>query len=267
MKFLACFFLVFSLSALEKQPWFGDVYEFHFLSGYRYSHYSRVQGALVPLKSPSNDQLLFTALDFSFSPEWSVDADLEFAHTPRQDFSFRSTAFQARYLWMDDIVGDAFSFATGLDARFVSEKSVRDISSAYHGNIEFEGNFSLGKEWDSFQFWRFRTWAFASVGIANLGSPWVKAVFALEGNLQDEHKWAFFVEGIHGYGKQTRLDIDRFKGYGRVRQKALDVKFRYGYRLGVWGTIRLEYERRVLSKRGPKDVNSFIISYLLPFSF
>ncbi len=262
-------FLVFCISAqaLEKQPWFGDVYEFHWLSGYEYSRYSKVQGATSPLASPSNNHLLFTALDFSFSPEWSLDMDLEFADTPKQDFSFRSVALQARYLWMDDIVGDTFSLATGISGRYVGNKSVHDISSPYHGDAEVVGSLSIGKEWDSFQFWRFRTWGFASLGIANLGSPWVEALFAIEGNLQEEHKCAFFLKGIHGYGKENQINIEKFRGYGRIRQKALDIRFRYGYRLGVWGTLRFEYERRVLSKRGPERVNSFMVSYLLPFSF
>ncbi|MDE3046793.1 MAG: hypothetical protein KGI83_00410 [Verrucomicrobiota bacterium] len=61
--------------------------------------------------------------------------------------------------------------------------------------------------------------------------------------------------------------IDHFHGYVKIRYKSIDVGVRYGYRLGVYGTLRFAYVRRVLAKSYPQQVNSFIFSYLLPFSF
>lgn len=261
------FFTLFtSLTGLEKQPWFGEVYAFHLLTGYSYSHFSQIQGNSSSLP-PSNDHLVFADLEFSFSPVWSTDIDMEWADTPRQIFGFRSFGSQVRYLWMDDVIGDPFSLSTGVSMRIVSPTSLKDISCPYHGDIEVEGSGALGKEFDSLQFWRFRVWFYAALGIANKGSPWVKGSIALEGNQQDEHKWAIWLEGVHGYGKEGSLNLSSFRGYGRVRQKALDIGIRYGYRMGVWGTLRAEYGKRVLAKRCPKNIHTFTLSYLLPFSF
>ena len=69
------------LFALEKQPWFSDVYEFHFLGAYAYSRFRKVQGANPQLTSASNDQLLHFALECSVNPEWSIDGDIEFVDT------------------------------------------------------------------------------------------------------------------------------------------------------------------------------------------
>jgi len=260
-------FICFSLSSLEKQPWFGDVYEFHLHTGYTYSFFRKVEGAINQLNKTSNDHLLFSDLEFSMSPYWSIDTDLEFTDTPRQSFSFRSYGLQARYLWFDDIVGDPITLATGANGRFVSPRSLKDVSCPYHGNVDFQVNLSIGKEFDQGGCWRYRLWGFGTIGIANIGSPWVGGRLALEGNFLDKHKWGIFLIGGHGYGRKTSINISSFKGYGKVRYKFVDIACRYGFRLGVWGTLRFEYQRRLLAKLYPEKVNYFTISYLLPFSF
>ncbi len=266
-NYLYFILLPFSLFGLEVQPWFGDVYEFDFLGGYAYSRYPQVEGANPGLTSPSNDHLLFSDLEFSFSPVWSADVDIEFVETPRQSFGFRSFGMQIRYLWLDDIIGDPISLATGLSARIVSTTSLHDVSCPYHGNVDVELNVSLGKEFDNFQFWRFRVWGYGALGMSNRGSPWLRGIAAFEGNWDDQHKWGIFMVGSHGYGREQTIDVNHFFGYGRIRQKSLDLGVRYGYRFGVWGTLRVEYIRRVMAKLCPERVNTFVISYLLPFSF
>jgi hypothetical protein len=259
--------LPFTLFSLEKQPWLGDIYEFHYLGGYAYSRFHKVQGAVDQLTSPYNVNLLFSGLDFSFSPDWSVDADVEFADTSFRSFQFRSFGIQGRYLWLDDIIGDWASLVTSFSARIVSPNMLKDVSTPYHGNVDLELSISLGKELDSFRFWRFRFWGFGLIGIANRGSPWLRGGAFFEGNLDDTHKWALYLLGSHGYGRKRSIDIANFRGYGRIRQKSIDIGARYGYRMGVWGTLRFDYLRRVKASLCPENVNTFVISYLLPFSF
>jgi hypothetical protein len=251
---------------IELQPWFGDVYEFHFLGSYAYSWFHSVQGSSPPYNQFFQSHLIYTGLDFSPSPVWSIDMDLQFADTTKVSFNFRTAAIQARYLWLDDIVGDPISLTTGASIRTTATSSLKDVSCPSHGNVDFEGNFSLGKEFDPSDCWRFRVWAFGAVGHANRGSPWVRATVALETNINDVHKWAFFVDGINGYGGHTHINVDHFFGYAKVREKAIDLRLRYGCRTGVWGTVRLEYMRRVLAKCAPQRTNTLIVSYLLPFS-
>ena len=253
--------------ALEVQPWFGDVFEFHYLASYCYSRFTSVQNGVPQLKHPFNSNVIYNGLDFSPTPEWSIDSDIQFSSTSKVNFDFRSVAFQARYLWLDDIVGDAVSFATGASVRVTSSDSLRDVSCPSHGNADFELNFSIGKEWDASDCWRFRAWGYGAAGHANRGSPWVRAMAALETNVDDVHKFALIADGSNGYGRHSRVDIDHFYGYAKIRQKSIDLIFRYGYRMGVWGTLRLEYGHRFLAKSCPAKVNSFAVSYLLPFCF
>lgn len=267
MKRLGLILLPLLLSAIEAQPWFGDCLEFHFLGSYSYSYFDKVQKSSPPLDYTFHANDVYLGLDFSPTPEWSVDGDLQFVDTSKQNFNFRSLALQARYLWADDIIGDRASFATGGSARFTNTDSLRDISCPSHANFDFELNASIGKEIDVSDEWALRMWAFAAIGHANRGSPWIRGIVALETNYDDRHKFAGFVEGINGYGRRTTVFINDFNGYAKLRQKAIDIGIRYGYRIGVFGTLRFSYIRRVLAKSCPEDVNTFLISYLLPFSF
>jgi len=253
-------------AAIEMQPWFGDVYEFHFLQSYSYSWFYTVQGSRPHYDQFFHTNLLYSGLEFSPSPVWDIDTDLQFAESKATSFNFRSLAVQVRYLWLDDIIGDPISFATGASARLTSTNSLKDVSCPSHGNMDFELNFSLGKEFDAAYTWRFRAWMFGAVGHANRGAPWVRAVASFEMNREDIHKWAVYAAGINGYGRHTHIDVDHFFGYARVREKAIDLGIRYGYGMGVWGTLRVDYLRRVLAKAAPQNVNTFVIGWLLPFS-
>ena len=265
--FLGALFLPTLGRGLEVQPWFSDVYEFHFLGSYAYSRFRSVQGGVPELTRPFNSNVIYAGLEFCPAPEWSVDGDIQVADTTDMPFNFRSLACQLRYLWFDDIVGDPVSFATGGNIRFTSDAAIHDISCPSHSNVDLELNFALGREFDYSEIWQWRFWCYGALGQANLGSPWVRAIASIETIIDEKHKWDFYALGNNGYGRHSHVNTEHFNGYAKIRQKSIDVGVRYGYRMGVWGTLRMEYARRVLSKACPQNVNAFAISYLLPFSF
>lgn len=252
---------------IEYQPWFGNVYEFTLLSRYAYSYFSSVDSARPPLDHTFHNHLLYFDLEYPFSSTWSVDADFELTATSEQTFGFRSLALQCRHLFYDDIVGDRVSLALGGNIRYTNSSSLKDISCPYYANCDFEGTLALGKEFCRGDAWRTRVWATGGIGIGNRGSPFFLAILSLEGNVEDTNKWAIFVIGTHGYGRKTVVDINDFYGYGNIREKSIDIGGRLGHKFGVWGTLSIEYARRVYAKCYPKDVNTFAINYLLPFSF
>jgi hypothetical protein len=270
MKKILFFSFIFLVSfgfSLEKAPWFGEVYEFHFLSKYTFFRYNSVDSALISLDSPSNNHLMHFNIAFAPSLQWSMDSDLEFISSPMQNFGFRSVAFQTRYLFKDDILGDPLSICLGFNLRVISSDSLKDVSNLFHSNTDFELNLAFGKEFSRLDYWRFRFWGYGAVGKANKGSLWIKGKIALEGNADEKRKWSLFILGMHGYGKQEFVDIYDFNGYAKIRERNIDAGLKYGYRLNVWGTLSFEYKRRILAKRCPKDVNFFSVSYVIPFSF
>ena len=206
-------------------------------------------------------------LSFSPSLQWSIDSDLEFSGSPFQDFGFCSVAFQGRYLLKDDIIGDLISLSLGGDVRVVSSESLKDVNNLYHSNIEFQCNLAFGKEFSKLDYWRFRFWGYGGVGIANKGSPWLKGKFAVEGNIHEKRKWSIFAKTMRTFGRYDSFNIYDFNGYAKLRQLNVDLGFRYGWRLGVWGTFSLEYRRRIIAKRCPKNENFLAVSYMVPFSF
>jgi len=262
---LACL-IPFGAFALEVQPWFGDVYEFHLLSSYSYGRFHKVQNSRPHYDQLFQSNLIYEGLDFSPSPEWSIDADLQLAATTAMNFNFRSSAIQARYLWFDDIIGDKVSLATGGSMRVTSTPALHDVSCPSRANVDFELNFSFGKEFEASEAWLLRLWAYGAVGQGIRGSPWVHAIASIETNVNDRHKFALWADGTNGYGRHTHIDVNHFDGYAKVRNKSIDLGFRYGYRVGVWGTVRFEYTRRVLAKTCPEQVNTWTFAYLLPFS-
>jgi len=197
----------------------------------------------------------------------SIDAEVQFIDTPRESFCFSTAAFQFRYLLLDDVIGDPISLVAGVNGRYTTDKSLHDISVPYHGPFAIEGALSLGKEFNRKEYWVFRCWFFGGAGIANVGAPWVRGVFALEGNVQETMKLGVYLLGYHGYGLHTVVDIDHFNGYGSIRDKSIDLAIRFGRTFSVYGTFSFEYAHRFYAKRCPENVNAFSISYFLPFSF
>jgi hypothetical protein len=265
--FFLFIFLFSSAFSLEKSPWFNEVYEFHFNSKYTYYFYDRVNRAIDQLNQTQNNHLLYFDLSFSPSMQWMVDTDLEFIETPRQNFGFRSVAFQARYLLRDDIIGDPFSISMGANFRVVSNDSLKDVSTIYHAHIDSEVNLSIGKEFAHLEYWRFRIWGFGSVGFAKNASPWLRGKVAIEGNSNEKRKWALFSEILHGYGREDTININDFQGYGKIRQKSIDLGFSLAYKLSSMDTIRFEYKRTLLAKLCPENVNFFSAEILFLFSF
>ncbi len=254
------------LLALNIEPWFCNVYEFTFSPSYTYSRYPDVQNGIPSLQSPSNDHLIACDIAVPPAPSWEVDADVEFADTPRQSMGLRSIGGQVRYLWLDDVMGDPVSLTTGLSLRGVSKHSVHDVSSPYHSYLNVELNASVGREWERGFHWHLRTYGFAALGMANHGYPWSRLFATIEGNFNHSHRLALFTEGYVGFGPHPVVNIDHFNGYASIQHRSIDLGLPYTYVTEVWGRITLAYTRRLYAQSFPEKVNFFTIAYMLPFS-
>jgi hypothetical protein len=253
------------LLSLEQKPWLGDQWEFKFIPTYTYSRYRNVQGAHPQLRSVSNDNVLSLDLGWMPGENFDIYAELEFAKTPRMK-GFRSGALQGRYLWMSDVVGDPVSLTTGLVVRGVSGKGLRDVSTPYHAQADFELHSAVGKEWGDEMTWGFRSYALAAVGMANRGYPWARGLISIAGNFHDQLRLNIFTEGYFGFGPERVVNTRHFNGYANVYHQSIDVGAQFDYLFDIWGTLRFAYTRRVFAKSFPTQVNFFTVSYILPFS-
>jgi len=251
---------------LHTKPWFGDIYAFELDSAFTYSRYHKVQDASVQLRHPSNDKLYSLDLGFTPSDYVDIDAEVEFADTPRQSFGWRSIALQGRYLWLNDVEGDPCSLISALNIREVSKHSVRDVSSPYHYYLNFEFNTAIGKEWSNKGAWTMRTYGLGALGMANRGSPWLKGIGIWETNLFDRHRFQLGIEGYFGLGDKKHVDVDHFHGWAKVHHQSIDLAVAYAYHMQIWGTFGLRYAHRIFAKNFPEHVNFITLFYHLPFS-
>lgn len=265
--FLSACMLFLSGHALEVAPWFGEIWEFHLRSNYTYYRFSHVQNGYPDLKHPWNTQLLAFSLEVPMKDTFDTEVEIEFAHTSQQSWGFRSCAGQFRYLLLDDVAGDPISLMVGANIRGVSHRSLRDISSPYHAEANFEVNSAVGKEWSYMQYWRMRSFAFAGMGIANRGSLWIRGLAAFEGNYQDRHQYQVFANTYWGFGPNRRVNIDHFNGYAKIHHQSIDLGAGYSYLFDMWGSLNLNYAFRVYAHSFPEYVNFFALTYNLPFSF
>lgn len=253
--------------AFDQAPWFGLPLEFYWETAYTYSEYSKVQNAVEPLRHTSHDHLFNFGLGASLSAVWDGGIELEIADTPRETWGTRSFGAEIRHLWLDDVMGDPVTLTTGAIFRYVPRRSLRDISTPYHAQSNFELNGAVGREWASGEFWHFRTFGYVATGIANRGSPWLDVHLAAGFNQEDRFQYEIFSRGYFGFGDQREVNIEHFNGYAKIHHQSVDVGVNFRYLTEVWGSFTFEYTRRVFARSFPENVNFFTIRYVLPFSF
>lgn len=260
------FYLPISLIGLEQEPWFCNTWEFTFTPSYTYSTYPKVQNGTPHHQKRSHDHVLSFDLAMPPSPQWQVNAKVEFADTPRQSMGLRSGALGAQYLWLDDLLGDPVSLTTGVVLRGVTRSSLRDVSAPYHSYFNYEINASVGKEWDHGFDWYARIYGGSSLGMANRGYPWATAFAVVEGQMQHAHRLGLFTAGYMGFGHQKQVSIDHFHGYAFIQHRNIDMGIKYTYVFEIWGHLSLAYTCRLYARSFPEQVNFFTLSYMLPFS-
>lgn len=269
MRFLIILCITFfsgALQAFETQPWMGNFLELRFIPSFIYRKYPSVNGAYNPTSYSSNDR--FTNLNLELPLDsWGLEFGIEFADTRKQSLGTQSSGMQLRYQWLDDISGGAFSFTSGLNVRWVSKRSLQDVSCPYHAEWNFEIGNAIGKEFDQIENWLFRTYGFLGVGQAVRGRPWVRGVISCEALLNETHRLELMGEGYFGFGKTRRVNIEDFKGYANIFHQSIDVGASYYYRISqIWGTISLHYTYRIFAKDFPAHANTYMIAYSFPFS-
>ena len=254
------------LIALDQLPWYDDVYAFRSNTFFSYSYFHDVDGSTSHLSYPSNNYLTAAGVGFTLSEHIDLDVDLELAQTPRQNFSFRSSALQARYRIYNDIAADLISVVVGVNVRGVSSKSVKDISSPYSSYCNFEMTGAIGKEYSVQESWTMRWSWLTALGMATQGLPWIRSVGVFEGNLKDAHQGGMFAEGYFGLSGRNAVSVACFHGWGHVQHESIDLGGFYRYNMGLWGALRLSYSCRVFAHNYPEYEQRGVLNYEIPFS-
>lgn len=265
---LVFFWLLISIfrdgEAIEYKPWAGNFLEFEFRSTALYQHYQSI-ASQSRLHAHSADDLFLTFSLGNVYNQFAIELEGTFAETHRQRGCVDNLRLHGRYIWMDDIAGDDFSFTTGAILSQAFLPALHDISSFHHARGEAEIYATVGKEQSCGTIWLSRWWVLGGIGTGlEQGAPWLKANIEYESRLSADGEWGVFVKSLWGLGNR-RLCPHHFHGYGSVQHQSVDIGLRYRYLLKYMGSLTAEYTYRPYARNFPAYSHCFLVTWLYTF--
>jgi len=250
-------------SATDYKPWYGRVLELDTSADVLMQAFSHVDSHHSSGKRKEFDT--FIDLSASLAVWESIAAELEViaAETRHQSFGMDAIRFTGRYRWLNDLVGDPVSLSTGVTLSGIFPPVRRNIATFDHGGFAAEAHIAVGKELSCMQFWTSRAWSVLGVGLADVGSAWIRANFAWEHNWWDRHRVELFADSIWGLGR-NELNLHNFRGYGSVDYQAIDMGFRYNFQCDNGIVLSAGYGYRVYSRNCPQNVNLILLKIFYP---
>lgn len=265
----SCLFLTFqvtSFSAVSRQPWIGNLFEFQ--GSVSQSH---TQSHSINTRERNKKKALYsdmTTMKLSAVPmeQLSVALELDFTKTKSHHFGFDAFKASARYDWLDDVAGDAISLTTGIATSFSTASRIADLSSQNHGVAELEVNSAVGKEFGYSDSGFYRVWAAGFAGIANQGSPWIGMECRLEKVIRDSHFIALFLQAEKGLSPGKLSKETCFRRWASIGYEFEEVGVRYSFKKYALGTAYTQVTKRVHARFCPDNSWSFQIGVNIPFS-
>lgn len=265
-KCLAVFLLLpLTVLATDLKPWLDNIGELQLRGNYFLQTFRSVDVPGGPSRYKSYDHFYnFSAGGTYYN--YKAELEANFADTRHHGFGFDNLRLTANYLFLNDVTAESpVSLMAGLTATQAVKIALKDIGSFHHGLIETELHVSVGKEWVWWEFWTSRAWAVFGLGVADVGSPWIRADFAWEKNFCGLQKIKAFINTLWGLGHRS-LHLNRpFHGYGDIRHQSIDIGLGYYYRFDFGGEISFDYSHRLHARNFPRNVNIFKVGFLYPF--
>ncbi len=254
-----------TMDALELRPWFGTVLEIEGRAESYLEVYHSLNGEHGDRDRPACDVFVDFSASLAPTENWSVEVEALTGDTRHRSFGMDSVLLTGRYLWLNDIIGDPLSLATGLTVTKVFKPARYDVAIFHHGGVACEATVAAGKEFSCEQFWTSRYWAVGGVGMGDIGSAWVRGDAAWEHNWWDLHLAGIFLNTLWGFGRHA-LDLEKpFRGYGPIEHQSIDLGLRYRLALECGLALKVEYAYRVFARNCPQHVNWVNVGIFYPF--
>lgn len=259
--------LVFPLAATEFSPWLPRKYDINLKATLLCQAYSSLDAVCRDTHKPAADFFAFLAAEGAPCEDTDVELECVASDTRYKSFGFDAFKLTGRYQLMNDISEEhPIALTAGMTIFAVTKPALHDLSSFYHGRVQGEIHIAYGKEIPCKQFWASRTWAVVGLGLAEVGSAWMRGNVVWEKNWCDSHRFKLFVNSLWGFGK-SRLNLSRhFKGYGPINHQSVDIGLGYTHVMPYRIELVADYSYRVYARNCPKGVSIFQVSYLYPFS-
>lgn len=252
-----------SLFATDLKPWYPDALQLQGKLDYRFQTYNSLDAPGKNRNYSSDDSFVDGSIMAVYDP-YSFEVEVQFADTRKRNFDWDHIGVTARYLWLDDNVGDPFSLTTGITLSRAWREALNDISSFHHGQNEAFFHAAIGKQVVFGNEWLSRWWGVFGVGIADRWTPWIVANANYEWNYCNMHRFRLFANSLWGCGNQ-RLKVEDFGGYARINHHSIDIGGGYTYLFNYYGSLSFNYAYRVYAHNFPNHASQFVISYNYPF--
>jgi hypothetical protein len=268
LKLKFFFFLLFPIlcQATDLKPWFGKEYEAEVRASLLYQNYSSVASRHCnDYDRSANDLFLDLSIAYPFK-RYCGEFEAVVAHTRHQNCRWDNFRFTGRVQALDEEEGDCVTMTGGITVIQAFSRALHDISSFHHGHLEGEFTLSVGQRFGMTNCipYQYRWWNVFGIGAADVGVPWLRDYLAVEYLSEGRHHFRTFIEILWGTGGEN-LRRNCFDGYGFIRHRSVDCGCRYGYDLGCWGTLSLQYARRLYAFNFPEKANLVLLEYYLPF--
>lgn len=256
----------FGVSATEYRPWFGEDKLIEITPAYTYQYVPQVDSGGTTFSKHSNNHFASLSVSAQTDCTWAVQGEVDTAATAVQGYHFEDYKLTLRYRPLSDCEGDPFSLTGGISVSQVSTAARRDLYTFHPGQMEYEAHLAIGKESICRQYWTSRVWGMFGAGIANRGSPWLRAIFGYDKNHWNCYHYGVYVEGLLGLGEHELLLNQPFRGYGAIKYRSLDITGYFTQPVGSVGKLTLEYTLRPWAYNFPTYSHAFTIKLSIPYA-
>lgn len=248
------------LAALEDQPWFRDYWLPYITFGFNYQTYDKINQDADPIPHWGSDFQQRLSLYLS-PPNWCFEVEAITAESRAQK-GFDSGKILARYLMLNDLIGDPVSLAVGFSFAAITHEALTDRSIFHHGREEYELHVDIGREIPCGPIWKWHFWNAASLGIADRGSPWIRNKTAVA-RMNEWGTWELYLRSEVSFGNHKMSLVNPFPGYGSLRQRSIDLGGQLRYQLER-GELELAYQWRPWARNCPEYAHQFALSFIFP---
>ena len=247
------------LGALEHLPWFSIYKQIATQGTYLFQH----SGVIEKTKLDQDDSLI--SMNCSFSPSTRLCGSIEgtIGYNIKKSFFLDEISILGQRLWYNDIIGDTFSFATGLNLRYHSKTSLENISTPHYSRLECEFISYLGKEITFRDTWTSRYWSNIALGCGSKGYPWLQTSLNAEKNFENNNFIKLFCNSGYGFAK-SKFNEETFDGFSSIKHRFVEIGAKYTHKFPVIGRLSAQYIYRPYGKNYPKNCHIFIISFMSP---
>lgn len=189
------------------------------------------------------------SLYFAPSSDMSLEIEAVVSKTKNHPYLVDSFLQVGRYAILDDALGDPFAWTIGASLREVFKRPLHDPSAFHKGLLEWELHTAQGIDRPFLCDWDYRLYALEAIGIGN-GSPWLRALTAVEIESATGHLLGAKLEGFYGFGDRS-LSRCHFHGYGTLAYRILDASLYYRLRTDDWTTYEIGLHFRPYARNAP----------------